>query len=92
MHRSLARRYLKAELVPRSPSPRDEFDAPPRTAFYDATDAIEELGLPFGFDPRVWIQVQDLTDRIADAMDAEADELGIGDNARTLRQILVNYV
>lgn len=67
-------------------------DAAARTAFYDATDDVEERGAPFGFDPRVWTQVQDLTDKIADAMDAEADEGGIGDDARTLRQILVNYV
>ena len=63
-----------------------------RTAFYDATDDVDGLPAPFGFDPRVWSQVQELANTIADAMDAEADETGIADNARTLRQLLVNYV
>jgi hypothetical protein len=63
-----------------------------RTAFYDATDDVDGLPAPFGFDPRVWTQVQDLANAIADAMDEGADDDAVATDARTLRQLLVNYV
>ncbi len=63
-----------------------------RTAFYDATDGVDGLPAPFGFDPRVWTQVCNLANTIADAMDAEVDDEAVATDARTLRQLLVNYV
>lgn len=63
-----------------------------RTSFYDATDDVDGLPAPFGFDPRVWSQVLDLANSIADAMDEEVDDDAIATDARTLRQLLVNYV
>ncbi|MDP1795420.1 MAG: hypothetical protein Q8K63_14875 [Acidimicrobiales bacterium] len=63
-----------------------------RTSFYDATDDVDGLPAPFGFDPRVWTQVLDLANSIADAMDEEVDDDAIATDARTLRQLLVNYV
>ena len=60
--------------------------------FYLAADDVEGLPAPFGFDPRVWTQVLALTDSITGALDAESEPDAIGDNAKTLRQILVNYV
>lgn len=63
-----------------------------RTSFYDATDDVDGLPAPFGFDPRVWSQVLDLANSIADAMDAEVDDDAVATDARTLRQLLVNYV
>ncbi|MEY2397551.1 MAG: hypothetical protein QOJ00_725 [Actinomycetota bacterium] len=67
-------------------------DASARTAFYDASDDVEGLPAPFGFDPRVWAQVLGLAASIAGGMDAEVNEDAIAADARTLRQLLVNYV
>lgn len=60
--------------------------------FYLAADDVDGLPAPFGFDPRVWSQVLNLTLAIVDGLDAEADPEAIGDNAKSLRQILVNFV
>ena len=60
--------------------------------FYVAVDDVDGLPAPFGFDPRVWAQVQELANKIADTLDAEGDPELIGNDARTLRQILANYV
>jgi hypothetical protein len=60
--------------------------------FYIAVDDVDGLPAPFGFDPRVWSQVQDLANKIADTLDAEGDTEVIGTDARTLRQLLANYV
>jgi hypothetical protein len=67
-------------------------DEPTAGAFYMAADDVEGLPAPFGFDPRVWQQVLGLADSIIAALDAEADPAGIGTDAKTLRQLLVNYV
>ncbi len=63
-----------------------------RTAFYDAVDDVDGLPAPFGFDPRVWTQVQEIANAIADLMDQGADDDTVANDARTLRQLLVNYV
>jgi hypothetical protein len=60
--------------------------------FYVAVDDVDGLPAPFGFDPRVWSQVQDLANKIADTLDDEGDTEVIGTDARTLRQLLANYV
>jgi hypothetical protein len=60
--------------------------------FYIAVDDIDGLPAPFGFDPRVWSQVQELANKIADTLDAEGDEDAVGADAKVLRQLLVNYV
>lgn len=79
--------YVSADKLMQKPN-----DPGNRTAFYDATDDIDGLPAPFGFDPRVWAQVQELANSIADLMDADGDESAIANDARTLRQLLVNYV
>jgi hypothetical protein len=60
--------------------------------FYMAADDVEGLPAPFGFDPRVWTQVLGLADSIVNALDEEADPDAIGNDAKSLRQLLVNYV
>ncbi|MEY2418085.1 MAG: hypothetical protein QOG90_765 [Actinomycetota bacterium] len=60
--------------------------------FYIAVDDIDGLPAPFGFDPRVWAQVQELANKIADTLDAEGDVDTVGNDSRTLRQVLANYV
>lgn len=60
--------------------------------FYLAADDVEGLPAPFGFDPRVWQQVLSLAESITTQLDAESDTEVIGNDARTLRQLLVNYV
>ena len=67
-------------------------DGPTRNAFFDASDDVEGLPAPFGFDPRVWTRVLDLAASIADAMDQDGDDDVIAGDARTLRELLVNYV
>ena len=79
--------YVAADKL--SQKPGDEATA---GEFYIAVDDIDGLPAPFGFDPRVWSQVQDLANKIADTLDAEGDPDAVGSDAKVLRQLLVNYV
>src|SRR5205085_5437033 len=79
--------YVAADKLMQNPA-----DEPTAGEFYLAADDVDGLPAPFGFDPRVWQQVLALTNSICDALDAESDPDGIGSDAKTLRQILVNYV
>lgn len=87
IYSAMSNLYVAADKLMQRPG-----DGSTINSFYDASDDVEGLPAPFGFDPRVWAQVLGLASSIADALDAEADEDMIGSDARTLRQLLVNYV
>ncbi len=87
IYSAMSNLYVAADKLMQRPG-----DGSTINSFYDASDDVEGLPAPFGFDPRVWAQVLGLASSIADALDAEADENAIGSDARTLRQLLVNYV
>jgi hypothetical protein len=87
IYSAMSNLYVAADKLMQRPG-----DGSTINSFYDASDDVDGLPAPFGFDPRVWAQVLGLASSIADALDAEADEDTIGSDARTLRQLLVNYV
>ncbi|MBA3655555.1 MAG: hypothetical protein H0W70_15335 [Actinobacteria bacterium] len=87
IYAAMSNLYVAADKLMQRPG-----DGSTVNAFYDASDDVEGLPAPFGFDPRVWAQVLGLASSIADALDAEADEAAVGADARVLRQLLVNYV
>ena len=87
IYSAMSNLYVAADKLMQRPG-----DGSTINSFYDASDDVEGLPAPFGFDPRVWAQVLGLASSIADALDAEAGEDAIGTDARTLRQLLVNYV
>lgn len=66
----------------------------PATAgsFHLAADGVAGAPPPFGFDPRLWAQVKELSASVVASLDADADPEVVEQDARTLRQILANYV
>ncbi|HUR76381.1 MAG TPA: hypothetical protein VMZ22_00400 [Acidimicrobiales bacterium] len=87
IYSAMSNLYVAADKLMQKPA--DEATA---GAFYLAADDVDGLPAPFGFDPRVWSEVLALTSSITSALDAESDPEPIGAQARTLREILVNYV
>ena len=87
VYAAMSNLYVAADRLMHAPD--DEATA---GTFYLAADDVEGLPAPFGFDPRVWTQVLGLADSITSALDAEGDPETIGNDAKTLRQLLVNYV
>ncbi|HVV37853.1 MAG TPA: hypothetical protein VHC63_14685 [Acidimicrobiales bacterium] len=87
VYSAMSNLYVAADKLMQKPA--DEATA---GEFYVAVDDVDGLPAPFGFDPRVWAQVQELANKIADTLDAEGDPDTVGDDARTLRHILANYV
>ena len=87
VYSAMSNLYVAADKLMQRPG-----DGPSQGTFYLASDDVEGLPAPFGFDPRVWAQVLALTDSIVAKLDAVASENDIGEDARSLRQLLVNYV
>lgn len=87
VYAAMSNLYVAADKLMQRPG-----DEPTAGTFYLAADDVDGLPAPFGFDPRVWTQVQSLTASILSALDAEGDVEAIGTDARSLRQLLVNYV
>ena len=87
VYSAMSNLYVAADKLMQKPD-----DGATQNEFFNASDDVEGLPAPFGFDPRVWQQVLGLASSIAAAMDAVADDDKVAEDARTLRQLLVNYV
>jgi hypothetical protein len=60
--------------------------------FFDAADAARGMEAPFGIDPDVWRQVQELAGAVVAALEGEADDDVVGAHATSLRELLFQYV
>jgi hypothetical protein len=87
VYAAMSNLYVAADRLMQRPD-----DQPTIASFFDAADDVDGLPAPFGFDPRVWAQVLSLASTIAGTLDAEGDSDAVATDARTLRQLLVNYV
>ena len=79
--------YVAADRLKDDPEDPDKI-----TDFCSAADAAATSPPPFGIDPPVWQQVQELAGSLSDEIDADADPDVVATEARSLRQLLSHYV
>ena len=61
-------------------------------ALVAAAAVVQESRPPYGFEAVAWLQIRELAAAVVEAVESDADDVAVSREARTLRDVLRQYI